>query len=291
MERIVLWIDDSEDQRDSAREMLGSILRIRLLLAEDSTKAEKFLNDEHVNCVVTDIMRRSAESVAVNEGYEFFREFIRPRWPTMPVIFHTKNLPWSFEVDAASQYLSKWDPIPLKKIELEGRVCDSVRLYEAFCDHSRWLQVKPRLVEVNSTLLEKLKLIDDAKKLPPDAFEQLVAELLQAAGFKVLWAPGGSDGGVDIVAGCDETRILIDVKRYLDKPVGVEMVRSVYGVATAASLHEPGILRAGIITSNYFTAGARMFRDSTKPRILLRDWDWLRSELEAYAPNISSKCE
>jgi len=52
----------------------------------------------------------------------------------MPVVFHTKNLPSTFQADRFSQYLSKWDPLGKKAIELEVRLHEAVTLYEAFAD-------------------------------------------------------------------------------------------------------------------------------------------------------------
>lgn len=70
-----------------------------------------------------------------------------------------------------------------------------VQLYEAFADWMTWERIEPRLVQVTSKLLERLGNVEDVRRLTPDSFEQLVAELLEKIGFSVLWVLGGKDGG------------------------------------------------------------------------------------------------
>ena len=102
--------------------------------------------------------------------------------------------------------------------------------------------------------------------LNPTQFEQLVAELLDTLGFEVLWIPGGNDQGIDIVAGSREASYLIDVKQYSPtNPVQVELVRRVYGVASAVQQERPNKQwHGGIITSSRSTSGAREFRHSAR---------------------------
>lgn len=92
------------------------------------------------------------------------------------------------------------------------RVADVVQLYEAFADWMTWERIEPRLVQVTSKLLERLRNPEDVWCLTPDQFEQLVAEVLERIGYSVLWIPGGKDGGIDIVASSAERDFLIDVK-------------------------------------------------------------------------------
>ena len=206
----------------------------------------------------------------------------------VPVIFHTKNLPNSFETDEHSQYLSKWDDVEKKEIELESRLADVVNLYDAFADLATWNRIEPRLVELNSTIINELRNVNDIWSLAPDRFEQLVGELLEKVGFSVLWVPGGKDGGIDIIATSTELDYLIDVKRYkASVPVSVELVRAVYGVAESVDRTRPDRdVHGGIITSSRFTADALDFKNSLRRRPLLRDGDWLRKELQRYAPRL-----
>ena len=254
MSRGVLWIDDNQAEREATARMLGGLDGVRLWTAASSSAAEKILDNEEIHCVITDILRRDAEGdVSQDDGYEFFTSVVRPRMPTLPVIFHTKNLPASFPVDAHSQYLSKWDSEDKKTVELEARISATTSLYEAYADESIWRRIEPRLVTVQAGLLDALGDPADVMRLDPNKFEQLVAELLAQIGFKVLWIPGGKDQGIDIIAACDTGDFLIDVKRY-SQPIGVELVRHVYGVASAAGpRRRDRQTYGGIITSSQFT--------------------------------------
>ena len=88
------------------------------------------------------------------------------------------------------------------------------------------------------------------------------------------------------MAKSDTDDFLIDVKRY-SKPVEVDVVRAVYGVASAAGPSRPdAITRGGIITSSRFTKGAMDFQKSVRVRPLLRDGEWLVEQLQRYAPRV-----
>jgi CheY-like chemotaxis protein len=290
MQRNILWIDDSNAEREAAKRMLQHLDGVRLRTVPSSSEAERVLLNEDVHCIVTDILRRdSSGQPSLDDGYAFFKSVIRVQNPTLPVIFHTKNLPTTFEVDLHSQYLSKWEPEEKKAIELEARLSSVLTLYEAFADLSIWKAVEPRLVTVQSALLDMLGDPADAMRMTPGQFEQLVAELLQRIGFTVLWIPGGNDQGIDIVAKSDTDDFLIDVKRY-SKPVEVDLVRMVYGVASAAGpSRRNAITHGGIITSSRFTKGALDFQKSVRVRPLLRDREWLIEQLRRYAPRVRRK--
>lgn len=290
--KTVLWIDDSEEERANGEAILRSINGITPRVAASSEQARRLMEEVPVDAVVTDILRRRADrSVSDDDGYKFVVDYLRPRFPNMPVLFHTKNLPHTFALDEHSQYLSKWETAAKKAIELEVRLAEAVRLYEAFADWTTWERIEPRLVEVTSKLLERLGNIDDVWRLTPDQFEQLVAELLNKIGYSVLWIPGGKDGGIDIIASSGDHDFLIDVKRYqASRPVTVELVRSVYGVVDSMVPSRPNrTLQGGIITSSRFTAEAEVFRSTVRSRPLLRDGEWLKSTLRQYAPRLRGR--
>ena len=71
--------------------------------------------------------------------------------------------------------------------------------------------------------------------MPPYEFQDLVAALLKAMGYHIVWvAPPGKDGGIDIIAyidplGAQGPRMKVQVKRRSDK-VGVVELRSFLAV-------------------------------------------------------------
>jgi HJR/Mrr/RecB family endonuclease len=114
-------------------------------------------------------------------------------------------------------------------------------------------------------------------------FEELIAELLIRDGMKVQLTPPSNDGGRDILA-LSETQAgqhlyLVECKRYsVDNPVGVSIVRALYGVVEAERA-TAGLL----VTTSYFTKGALSFRDSVKYKLSMKDYgnlvDWLKKSV------------
>ncbi len=120
------------------------------------------------------------------------------------------------------------------------------------------------------------------RSMNPRDFEELVAELLDRDGFSVQLTPPSRDKGRDILATRDSRLgrhlYYVECKRYAkDYPVGVTLVRSLYGVA------EQGRATAGIlVTTSRFTKGALEFAEPVKNKLSLKDYKevvkWIRDE-------------
>jgi len=113
------------------------------------------------------------------------------------------------------------------------------------------------------------------RSMPPRKFEELVAELLVREGLRVTLTPQVRDGGRDILAALNsptgEHLYLVECKRYSqDRPVGVELVRQLYGVVEIERA-TAGLL----VTTSSFTAGAVKLQNNIAHRISLRDYDGL----------------
>lgn len=118
--------------------------------------------------------------------------------------------------------------------------------------------------------------------LDPRRFEELVCELFGDFGYEVILTPRSRDGGFDIRAihkdSVGTLLYLVECKRYQrDRPVGVEIVRSLYGVA-AAERASCGVLA----TTSYFTRGAKEFAKKAQYQLSLRDFDDLAGWLRTY---------
>jgi len=116
--------------------------------------------------------------------------------------------------------------------------------------------------------------------LTPRKFEELVAELFIRDGMRVQLTPSTNDGGRDILVVSDTSLgkhlYYVECKQYSkDNPVGVELIRALYGVVEADKA-TAGLL----VTTSYFTKGAKSFHESLKHRLSLRDHDdlieWLK---------------
>ncbi|MGO9117239.1 MAG: restriction endonuclease [Desulfomonilaceae bacterium] len=120
----------------------------------------------------------------------------------------------------------------------------------------------------------------DLTLMDPRKFEELVAELLSRHGMRVDLTQPSKDGGRDILAWAETAArchlYLVECKRYgPNKPVGVALVRALYGVVNAENA-TGGVL----VTTSRFTRGAHVFQESVQNRLWLRDYDgvfgWLK---------------
>lgn len=133
-------------------------------------------------------------------------------------------------------------------------------------------------------LIEKLKdkpdLIHD---LSPRQFEELVAELIASLGWNVSLTSMTRDGGYDVFATrkdfLGEITSVVEVKKYRpDRPVGVDIVRELYGVK-----HLLNVSQSIVVTSSYFTKGARDFEQS-RYDINLIDCEQVQNWINSFVP-------
>jgi hypothetical protein len=118
--------------------------------------------------------------------------------------------------------------------------------------------------------------------LTPRKFEELVGRILEDLGYKVTLTPIQKDGGYDLLA---ETQLetgrvltLVECKKWSpERPVGVEIVRNLYG-----TLAFEGATNAMIATTSRFTRDARRLQDTVKYKLSLRDYQGVEQWLTRY---------
>ena len=105
------------------------------------------------------------------------------------------------------------------------------------------------------TMLERQTGLDSMRDLPWKRFEDLLAEAYRRQGYKVEETlGGGADGGVDLVLERDGSIVLVQCKRWKNKPVPVQTVRELYGV-----LHDRAASAAKLVATTRFTSEAIAF--------------------------------
>jgi restriction system protein len=125
----------------------------------------------------------------------------------------------------------------------------------------------------NSEIVEILKKQPELFwKLPPRKFEEIVAEMLEKQGYEVSLTPASGDGGFDIYAarkdGLGKFLYLVECKRYVPpNKVGVEIVRSLYGVVQTQRA-----TAGAIVTTSFFTSGAEAFRREVQHQMHLHNY-------------------
>ena len=120
---------------------------------------------------------------------------------------------------------------------------------------------------------------EDLYRLEPRKFEELVAELLVREGMQVQLTPETRDRGRDILAlqhgPAGHHLYLVECKRYApNRPIGVELVRSLYGV-----LEQERATAGVLITTSRFTRDALKFADPIRYRLSLKEFDDLKKWL------------
>jgi restriction system protein len=116
--------------------------------------------------------------------------------------------------------------------------------------------------------------------LPPRRFEEIVAELYSRRGFDVTLTPATGDRGVDVVVvRHDELGWALSVvqcKRYTPRhKIGVNLVRELQG-----TIQQTGATSGAIVTTSFFTAGARKLEDEYKYQLSLKDYFGLQQLLK-----------
>lgn len=110
-------------------------------------------------------------------------------------------------------------------------------------------------------------------EIEPRRFEELVAELLARQGLRVKLTPRSKDGGKDILAfaktSLGEHLYHVECKRFApNRPVGVALVRQLYGVIEADRA-TAGML----VTTSRFTEDAWAFQETVKHRMSLKAYE------------------
>lgn len=111
-------------------------------------------------------------------------------------------------------------------------------------------------------------------------FEELVCEMLDKKGYKVNLTQQTRDGGKDIIIIEDNLigsfLIYVECKKYApDRPVGVNLVRELYGTISADKA-TAGLL----ITTSYFSQDAIKFKNQVSHQLSLIDYVKLISEIQ-----------
>lgn len=128
--------------------------------------------------------------------------------------------------------------------------------------------------EVNRACVNIFRILDDEEavyRLSSREFEELVAEMFRQQGFEVELTQETRDNGCDVIAtksiGGLPFMLLIECKKYArERPVGVNLVRSLLGVQTDRKAN-----KAVLVTTSRFTKPARSFAEHQQHLISLVD--------------------
>ena len=119
----------------------------------------------------------------------------------------------------------------------------------------------------------------------PRKFEELVAKILDGLGYEVTLTQKTRDGGKDLYAVSHSELgshlYLVECKRYSpERPVGVDVVRSLYGV-----VKQEQATMGVVVTTSTFTRPAEKFQRVVRYGLSLRDYQGLTAWLDKYFAN------
>lgn len=127
--------------------------------------------------------------------------------------------------------------------------------------------------------------IESLEQISPQQFERLIASLYEKMGYQARLTSQTRDQGIDIyakrISESGTESLAIQCKHYPDGVVGVEHVRSLYGVIQA----EPSITKGILVTSGEFSKDCRGFAGGK--RIELLDGKYLGGLFEKYGISLS----
>lgn len=129
------------------------------------------------------------------------------------------------------------------------------------------------VVDANAALVEKVRANPAVmRQLSSRQFEEVVAELLSQQGYAIELTPPSGDGGFDMFAarrdGLGTFLFLVECKHYAPpNKVGVSIVRELHGV-----VHEKRATAGVLVTSSFFTRGAKDFQERSPYQLKLHDY-------------------
>jgi restriction system protein len=105
-------------------------------------------------------------------------------------------------------------------------------------------------------------------------FEDYLATILKAKGYRVQQTPTSGDYGADLILSANGIKIAVQAKRYNEK-VGIKAVQE---ISSAKNYY--GVDECWVITNNYFTTPAINLADANGVKLIDRDQlvDWMLDE-------------
>ncbi len=143
----------------------------------------------------------------------------------------------------------------------------------------------PDLTEITDRLIRTLAQSPSLlKDLDPRMFERVLENVFTSMGFVTTLGPGTGDGGIDLRltthSDVGPFLVLVQAKRWRERPVTLEYVTSLYALVDSEKANK-GVLA----TTSRFLPGARTWARGVGHRLLLAEPDdigrWLRKALRS----------
>jgi restriction endonuclease Mrr len=146
------------------------------------------------------------------------------------------------------------------------------------------IEVPKLVVEVRRDLAARIAMDPEMlRSISPREFEELMAEVFSALGYVVELTAPSRDGGKDIIAVRADhgivSKLLVECKRYVPpNMVDVGLVRQLYAVKQFEHAS-----KALLVTTSYFTRGARELEQQYLYELELKDFDAVTEWVKAHS--------
>ncbi|MFH1701372.1 MAG: restriction endonuclease [Candidatus Zixiibacteriota bacterium] len=293
----VFFIDDEKRMQDSMKVLLEDE-GYRVFTTGSNDEAILIMNDyrNDIDIVIQDGNRPQGQCMgdvdipSRDVSVAFFLRYIRKILPDIPAAFCTwrNDIEFLKAVESFQNtfYIPKPVEYPCFSALIEACTGNREVLYNSESVDRQISLVQTEFIDASDDLIKYLTINPDYMyNLNPRKFEEVVAKLLERAGFSITLTPGTRDGGKDIYAihktDVGHMLILVECKRHnKDNKVGVDVVRSLYGVKMAERANM-GV----VVTTSFFTRDAYEFKKQVGYDLSLRDYNDLTDWLRAYCNN------
>lgn len=289
----ILWIDDDIHYLSAYIE-LCRLEGLNVIAVNNSDSAISVLKDHNdISLIISDYNRFSSktDNYGIGVGWTFYKNYLSKHFSHIPVIFLSVASYESIlerEKDLSNYHNHKWfnkvSTLPSELIRIiESYFNKNEEIYKDTLTDEQSNIIKIDFGKINELLIREFSRNPSyLYNISPRKFEELIAHLLSDLGYEIILTPQTRDGGKDLYA-IQKTRIgpilsIIECKRYApDKPVGVELVRSLYAVKVAERANI-GVL----FTTSYFTRDALEFKRSVGYELNLNDFNFIVDMIKQY---------
>lgn len=243
-------------------------------------------NDNNTNCVNILISRKNIQ----NKHIDYYLELNGLNFRDAKQFLH--NSIGSYNNEKFDEILQQFNGNPLALKEIKSIISnksytldDIVKSAQNF-SYSGLVGIdgKPLDKEIQKSIVSDIRFVNDdllkridqdpslLYKIPPRKFEEVIAEIFNRKGYSVKLTQATRDGGKDIYAAQKNSfgsfLYIVECKKYSpDRPVGVELVRQLFGVLQAERA-TAGLL----VTTSYFSTPAKEFQKELEYQISLNDF-------------------
>lgn len=243
---LIMLLSDDQDEADALSRHLSENMGFRMLVAGNVDEARALLDrQQDLNIMLFDL--HVMDQPSDQSGIEFMWE-LKTRLNPPSIIGYSSfvqsdlSTSWS-QVDGQNypKIFASTHSIPGITEQIKELI-DARR--SGVMPDTFGAQISSALEPVQAAWDEVCKYLaqnpNHLHQMDPRRFEELVAEMFRSHGWIVELTARTSDGGYDIVALKEEKltgfRLLVEAKRWSpDRPVGVGIVRSLYGLRGSQS--------------------------------------------------------